>query len=912
MGIGSAFLLFFLGFKINLPITLIWYCFMLLSILPCFKYKAMKKQLYSLILLLPLFVQAQNVGIGTITPHPNAMLDISGTNKGLLIPRGDAATRTALIGNTAKGLLMYDTLTANIWVHNGITGWEFLSIGKNYWVQNGALGTEIKNTNTGGFWSANFAAVTTDPGIINPPVSGAGSRLMWMPGKSAFRAGTVLSSEWDAANIGLYSFASGGSNIASGYYSTALGVSNVASGFTSTALGFNTKAIGGNSIAMGDQTTAIGNASASMGYNTTASGEGSTAMGVFTKATGRFSTAMGGITNARSYSSLAIGQFNDSIASSNLTDWVNADPVFYVGNGTSNFDLHNAMVVYKNGNMLLKNPTTVSTDPVGFTLPISGTGTRMMWLPEKSAFRVGTVMSNRWDAVNIGLYSFASGRRTLGSGLSSTAMGDSTIANGPFSTAIGHGTTASGSNSTAMGFFTTASAGASTAMGQFTSASATSSTAMGEFTNSSGSSSTAMGEVTNSRAYVSLAIGRYNDTIASASKFSWQDTDPLFYIGNGTFNNTRHNAMVVYKNGNMVMKNPTEVIIDPIGFTVPISGAGTRMMWLPEKSAFRVGTIGSTQWDAANIGLYSFASGRRTLASGLSSTAMGDSTLASGAYSFAMGQYDTASGFNSVAMGLGTVASGSSSLATGFYTTASGGFSNAMGNNSLASGGGSTSIGQHTIASGSLSTAMGNTTTASGFGSTSMGEGTVASGTFATAMGFHTVAKAYSSVAIGRYNDSIATSSKIVWIDTDPLLILGNGTSNTARSNALIVLKNGNTGIGISTPGTNKLDVNGNTQTDSLQVGSGTKFSKMQAGTFVAGGGAAQSKQVTIIFPTAFITTPKMIVTPRNEAGTNNNDVYAVTVRSISTTSAVINILRVDFAAGWGQNLQLDWEAWTQ
>jgi hypothetical protein len=101
-------------------------------------------------------------------------------------------------------------------------------------------------------------------------------------------------------------------------------------------------------------------------------------------------------------------------------------------------------------------------------------------------------------------------------------------------------------------------------------------------------------------------------------------------------------------------------------------------------------------------------------------------------------------------------------------------------------------------------------------------------------------------------------------------------------------------------------------EANSLQADSGTKFSKMLAGTLVAGGSAAQFKIVTITFPTAFIGTPKITVTPRNDPANINNDVYAVTVRSISATAAVINILRVDVAAGWGQNMQLDWQAWTQ
>ncbi len=72
---------------------------------------------------------SQNVGIGTDTPHPNAILDINGINKGLLIPRGDAAFRS-LNNNTAKGLLMFDTITNLIWMHNGnglSSGWQEIS-----------------------------------------------------------------------------------------------------------------------------------------------------------------------------------------------------------------------------------------------------------------------------------------------------------------------------------------------------------------------------------------------------------------------------------------------------------------------------------------------------------------------------------------------------------------------------------------------------------------------------------------------------------------------------------------------------------------------------------------------------------------------------------------------------------------
>ena len=42
----------------------------------------------AMLLLAPIFVLAQqNVGIGTTTPNANAILDLSSSNKGLLIPR---------------------------------------------------------------------------------------------------------------------------------------------------------------------------------------------------------------------------------------------------------------------------------------------------------------------------------------------------------------------------------------------------------------------------------------------------------------------------------------------------------------------------------------------------------------------------------------------------------------------------------------------------------------------------------------------------------------------------------------------------------------------------------------------------------------------------------------------------------
>ena len=53
-------------------------------------------------------INAQNVGIGNTNPDASARLDITATNKGLLIPRMDSTTRKN-ITTPAEGLLVMDT-----------------------------------------------------------------------------------------------------------------------------------------------------------------------------------------------------------------------------------------------------------------------------------------------------------------------------------------------------------------------------------------------------------------------------------------------------------------------------------------------------------------------------------------------------------------------------------------------------------------------------------------------------------------------------------------------------------------------------------------------------------------------------------------------------------------------------------
>jgi len=262
---------------------------------------------------------------------------------GIILPQMTSTQRTAL--SATNGMLVFDTNTQSYWLRSS-GAWTELpktAANTNFWQQTGAAGNEIKNTNSGGFWSANPTGLDFNTGSIsNPPtapVSGAGTRLMWIPARSAFRVGTISDNRWDAAEIGLFSFASGLDSKANGYASTALGTLTSANGLYSSAIGFHTIANGDYSTAIGYYTTANEHSSIAMGALTTASKYGSTAMGINTTANGNASTAMGYNSYAGGLVSTAIG--NETIASGESATAMgryntdNPNAIFMVGNGTS-------------------------------------------------------------------------------------------------------------------------------------------------------------------------------------------------------------------------------------------------------------------------------------------------------------------------------------------------------------------------------------------------------------------------------------------------------------------------------------------------------------------------------------------------------------------------------------------------
>ncbi len=86
-------------------------------------------------------LSAQNVAInGTgAVPAASAMLDVSSTTTGMLVPRMTTAQRTAIVA-PATGLYVYDTTTNSFWYFNGLIWVQFGGVGGN-WAILGNAGT---------------------------------------------------------------------------------------------------------------------------------------------------------------------------------------------------------------------------------------------------------------------------------------------------------------------------------------------------------------------------------------------------------------------------------------------------------------------------------------------------------------------------------------------------------------------------------------------------------------------------------------------------------------------------------------------------------------------------------------------------------------------------------------------------
>jgi hypothetical protein len=729
----------------------------------------MKKIIQTSIIIITLFhfhiyTFAQSVGVGTNSPNPSAVLDVSSTNKGLLIPRVTSAQRNA-ITSPAKGLTVYDSTSGSFWYYD--KHWKQVSItatsDSNLVTQQNPLSSFFMDNNFGIFDSSGYIYDSGGP-LGNYGNNDAFNRVIFFPNGSLNcrlqLINLITESPYDSLRI------SQGSVNYTFYGNLTNQVLNFPAAGGSVILTFISNAVNtqpGFEIRFDHyfvpQTSSLNNLSSSLtGFyyipeKVAVRGGYQYQNNWHRDSVGLYSLAYGYANQAKGKSSVALGTSSNASGESSLA--------------------------------------------LGYLTTASGNN------------------------------STALGFNTTASGVYSTAMGNNTKASGFYSTAMGAQTTASEFHSTAMGFSTNASGLYSTAMGFVTTASGLSSTTTGRYTAASGIASTVMGESTKAKSDYSLVIGKYNDTTANNSLFEIGNgtanndrknamtviqngfvgvgtvnpitnlhiksfnNNPLLidgsndlyvtlaengirrgYIGSfagnpedvdigtyastlGSLHLTTNNLprLTVINNGNVGIgtNSPAaklHVADSAVVFTSsasnlnslsnpPVQGSGVRLMWFPQRAAFRAGMIDNgtfygapgafptTQWNTDSIGYFSFATGINTKAKGTYAAAMGELTSANAEGSFATGSRSTADGVMS------------------------------------------------------------------------------------TALGYGVITKARASIAVGEWNDNTDNPPYgFGYTETDRIFQIGNGSSNGTRSNAITVLRNSNTGIGNINPAF-PLDVTG-------------------------------------------------------------------------------------------------------
>ncbi|MES2797678.1 MAG: hypothetical protein V4683_17045 [Bacteroidota bacterium] len=139
----------------------------------------MKKALLIILIFLSAKFSYSQVGINAngALPDPSAMLDVSSTTKGMLVPRMTSGQRTG-IASPAKGLLVFDNETSSFWYYNGST-WSNLTSSEGFTlpysqtIMNGSNAFDISNFGTGTAIKG-FASNVNSNGVYGETTNGSG------------------------------------------------------------------------------------------------------------------------------------------------------------------------------------------------------------------------------------------------------------------------------------------------------------------------------------------------------------------------------------------------------------------------------------------------------------------------------------------------------------------------------------------------------------------------------------------------------------------------------------------------------------------------------------------------------------------------------------------------------------------
>lgn len=425
-------------------------------------------------------------------------------------------------------------------------------------------------------------------------------------------------------------------------------------------------------------------------------------------------------------------------------------------------------------------------------------------------------------------YHLAYGRASHAEGVSNLSFGEGAHAEGKYTQALADRSHAEGYNTVASGNQSHAEGNANTASGESAHAEGISSVASGNYSHAEGGITEASGQYSHAEGWHTIAAsssqhvqGRYNIADSStnpAAKGKYahivgggdkedeyddegnlvtqnrKNIHTLDWKGNGWFAGkvtvgADNKALITEDEANGLI---TQALEDFDGGYATTDYVDAHYVTAGLKEGVTAGQrVTAEGKDTAPTGYAAHAEGRETEATKSGAHAEGYRTVASGEYAHAEGGSTDKLNTNETARKW-LEASGSYSHAEGRDTRASGNAAHAEGKETIASGSRAHAEGGGTQALGASSHAEGETSIAKGGYSHAEGGATESIGEYSHAEGFHTIAASAQQHVQGRYNLIDTASDGKSSSRGQYAHIVGNGSSESSRSNAHTVDWKGN------------------------------------------------------------------------------------------------------------------------
>ncbi|MEM6316302.1 MAG: tail fiber domain-containing protein [Bacteroidota bacterium] len=541
------------------------------------------------------------VGINTDNsePAPSAMLDVSSTDKGILIPRMTSTQRTD-ISSPATGLLVFDTQTGSFWFYDG-NDWKDLSgtndadadstneielptggmdgqvlktddNGNYMWVDQTVdtdTNTQLSETEVDDFVSNNGYITSADDADADPtneielPTGGTDGQVLKTDGNGNYTwvdqtVDTDTNTQLSETEVD--DFVSNNGYITSADDADADPTNEIELPTGGTD-GQVLKTDGNGNYTWTDQTVDTDTDNQTID-NFSLSGN---------------SLRLSLEDDGEDLQTVDLSSFKDntddqkidvfSLSGNNLQISLESDGQSTKSLSLSSFkqtlSLSNDNLSISGGNAIALNSAFISNSGVTYGTDTSddflfgtnslshssGTERKFFFDKSKGAFRAGTITGDEWNDSNVGISSTALGEDNKASGKYSVALGAVSDATGSYAVALGGGNTASGDLSVSLGSSNSASGDFATSIGIGSSASAERAVAIGSSNTASGESAIAIGTDLTAPSYGEVVLGLYNTTYTPDKTSSFDEDDRLLVVGNGKDDDNLSNALVINKAG---------------------------------------------------------------------------------------------------------------------------------------------------------------------------------------------------------------------------------------------------------------------------------------------------------------------------------------------------------------------------